>query len=143
MNWKSVEEKIVQDDQNKWDRRAASKELSVSNTGRLQVANGKPDKDSYALSELAVSEMCEKLDIAVKYYRRLPDEMKAVVANHDPGRVSDKSFFVRRKGDWVRAFLSSDYLAYNNIQSGETVQGLLNGAAVSVKNFVLEESRGT
>jgi hypothetical protein len=40
LDWKSVGEKIVQDDQNKWDRKASAKELRVSETGALKVLQG-------------------------------------------------------------------------------------------------------
>jgi hypothetical protein len=43
MAWKSVGEKIVQDDQSKWDRKASAKELRVSETGALQGAKGRLD----------------------------------------------------------------------------------------------------
>lgn len=74
------------------------------------------------------------------YYRRLPREMKAIVANYDIGRLKDKSYLLRGKGEWIRAFLSADYVARDNRQIAETVQGLLGKAAVLVKTFVLEES---
>ena len=48
MDWKSVGEKIVQDDQNKWDRKASAKELRVSETGALKVLNGHVEMPEYA-----------------------------------------------------------------------------------------------
>ena len=36
MDWKSVSEKICQDDQNKWDRKVSGQELRVSATGALE-----------------------------------------------------------------------------------------------------------
>src|SRR6266571_1247459 len=53
------------------------------------------------------SAMCQKLEIPVKYYRRLPDAMKATVANFDIGRLNGQSYFLRGKGNWIRAFLSA------------------------------------
>jgi hypothetical protein len=66
--------------------------------------------------------------------------MQAVVANYDLNRQNGKSFLLRGKGDWIRAFLSSDYVAYNNSEIAETVEGLLAKGNVSVKDFVLEET---
>jgi hypothetical protein len=138
MDWKTVEEKIIQDDQNKWDHKATCQQLWVSPEGRLEVLNG--DSRFYSLSDLATTQMCQKLGIPVDYYRRLPGQMKAIVANFDLERVKEASYLLRGKGEWVRAFLSGEYVAYNNIQIAETVQALLGQAAVSVKSFVLEET---
>lgn len=140
MDWKSVSEKIVQDDQNKWDRKVSGQELRVSERGALQLSNGSDTGATYSLSEVATSQMCQKLDIPVKYYRRLPDEMKAAVANFDIGRLNGHSYLLRGKGDWIRAFLSDEYVAYNNSEIGETVQSLLGNGALTMKSFVLEET---
>lgn len=66
--------------------------------------------------------------------------MKSVVANFDLNRLNGKFYLLRGKGDWVRGFLSAEYVAYNNSQIAETVQDLLKEGAVSVKSFVLEET---
>jgi hypothetical protein len=138
MDWKSVADKIVQDDQNKWDRKVSGTELRVSAEGTLELSNG--STDTYSLSEVATSQMCQKFEIPVRYYRRLPDAMKAIVANFDIGRVNGHSYLLRGKGDWIRAFLSADYVAYNNSEISEVVEGLLAKGNVSVKDFVLEET---
>src|SRR2546422_10785448 len=137
MDWKSVSEKIVNDDQKKWDRKASTNELRLSDSGKLEVLENSTWNGSHPLSELAVTQMCQKLEIPVKYYRRLPDEMKATVANFDIGRLNGRSYLLRGKGDWICAFLSSDYVAYNNSEIAETVAGLLTKGNVSVKDFIL------
>jgi hypothetical protein len=138
MDWKSVAEKIIQDDQNKWDRTVPSRELRVGESGavRLNGTNG----ESFPLSEIAVNQLCGKLEIPVKYFRRLPGEMQAHIANYDLGRQNRKSFLLRDKGEWVRAFLSAEYVAYNNLEIAQTAESLLRNEALSVKSFVLEES---
>src|SRR5215470_86982 len=130
MEWKTVAEKIVQDDQNKWDQRWLAEELEVAKLG----------KDGWPFSDLAMSQFCQKLDIPVRYFRRLPDEMKIVVANYDLERLKGTSFFVRGKGDWIRAFLSAEYVAYNNSEIAQTAESLLRNGALDVKSFVLEET---
>src|SRR2546430_11912786 len=50
------------------------------------------------------------------------------------------SFLIRGKGDWIRAFLSADYVAYNNREIGETVEALLAKGDITIKDFVLEET---
>src|SRR6266542_5577974 len=130
MDWKSVSEKIVQDDQNKWDQTYLAEELEVAEVG----------SGVWPFSDHAMSQFCQKLDIPIRYFRRLPDEMKILVANYDLRRLKGTSVFVRGKGDWVRAFLSADYVAYNNSEIAETVEGLLAKGSVAVKDFVLEET---
>jgi hypothetical protein len=66
--------------------------------------------------------------------------MRALVANHDIGRLNGNSFLLRGKGEWIRAFLSAEYVAYNNSQIAETAEALLRNGALSVKSFVLEET---
>ena len=78
--------------------------------------------------------------LPVPYYRRLPNELRATVANYDLRRLKDNAYLLRGKGSRVRAFLSSDYVAYNNGHVAETVKELLKGASVAVKSFVLEET---
>ena len=74
MDWKTVAEKIIQDDQNKWDRSVPARELRVAENGALQCdgANG----ESFSLSEIAVSQLCGKLEIPMRYYRRLPERCR-------------------------------------------------------------------
>jgi hypothetical protein len=84
--------------------------------------------------------MCQRLDLPVKYFRRLSNEMKATVANYDLKRQNGKSFLLRGKGDWIRAFLSAEYVAYNNSEIAETVKSLLGKGALTMKSFVLEET---
>src|SRR5262249_1516875 len=130
MDWKSVAEKIIQDDQNKWDQRWLAEELEVAKLGH----------DVWPFSDLAMSQFCQKLDIPVRYFRRLPDEMKIMVANYDLDRLKGTSFCVRGKGDWIRAFLSAEYVAYNNSEIAQAAESLLRNGALDVKSFVLEET---
>jgi hypothetical protein len=140
MDWKSVAEKIIQDDQNKWDRKVSGQELRISGSGVLELSNGDSTGKTYSLSEVATSQMCQKLEIPIKYYRRLPDEMRATVANFDIGRLNEHSYLLRGKGDWIRAFLSAEYVAYNNSEIAQTAESLLRNGALYVKSFFLEET---
>ncbi len=112
----------------------------MSDGGALELAGANGNSGTFSLSDLAVSQICEKLEIPARYYRRLPREMQAVVANYDLGRQNSKSFLLRGKGEWIRAFLSSDYVDYNNTQIAETAETLLRNEALSVMSFVLEET---
>jgi hypothetical protein len=139
LDWTQVEERIVEDDHNKWDRKAPAAALRIAKDGALEL-NGDGRSERFALSELATSQMCGRLGIPVPYYRRLPSELQATVANYDLGRLKDSAYLLRGKDEWVRAFLSADYVAYNNAHIAETVKELLRGAGVAVKSFVVEET---
>ena len=121
----------------------SGQELRVSSSGAIELCNGDSGGATYSLSEVATSQMCQKLEIPVKYYRRLPDEMKATVANFDIGRLNGNSYFLRGKGDWIRAFLSAEYVAYNNSEIAQTAESLLRNGALDVKSFVLEEDQSS
>ena len=95
---------------------------------------------AYSLSETATLQLCQNLKRPVKYYRRLPDEVKATVANYDIGRLNGNSYLLRGKGEWIRAFLSAEYVAYNNSEIAQTAESLLRNEALAVKSFVLEET---
>jgi hypothetical protein len=99
-----------------------------------------PGAPEYALSDTATLQLCQKLEIPVRYYRRLSEDMQAVVANYDLSRQDGRSFLLRGKGQWIRAFLSDEYVAYNNAEIAETVEHLLNNRALTIKSFVLEET---
>jgi len=114
MEWIQVEERIVDDDRNKWDRKASATELHVSTSyALLDVGNADHTPDRYTHSELATTQMCQRLSIPVPYYRRLPDQLRAMIANHDFDRLRDSAYLLRGKNEWVRAFLWSDYVTYN------------------------------
>jgi len=51
MDWQSVAEKIVHDDQNKWDRKVSGKELLVAENGALKLLNSHAERRAYSLSE--------------------------------------------------------------------------------------------
>ena len=90
MDWTQVEERITEDDRNKWDRTATAEELRIVPDGMLDVGIAR-----FTLSELATRQMCQRLGIPVLYYRRLPHELQAVVANHDFGRLRENAYLLR------------------------------------------------
>lgn len=63
--------------------------------------------------------------------------MKATVANFDIGRLNGNSYLLRGKGDWVRAFLSDEYVAYNNSELAQTaaVNAVSISFAVSMSTY--------
>jgi hypothetical protein len=61
MDWKTVAEKIVQDDQNKWDRKVSGNELIVADNGAVKLLNGQSETQALSLSETATFQLCQKL----------------------------------------------------------------------------------
>jgi hypothetical protein len=118
MDWKTVSDKIERDDHDKWDRKVPVKDLALSESGALKLLNGHSDSPELALSDTATLQLCQRLEIPVRYFRRLPEEMQALVANYDFSRQDGKTFLLRGKGQWVRAFLSDKYVARKSKRPG-------------------------
>lgn len=140
MEWSEVAERILEDDRGKWDRKVAAPQMWIGENGRLVAMNGGPAPDAFTLSELATTQICERLGIPPPYYRRLPGAMKATVANFDLERLCDRSFLLRGKSSHLRAFLSGEYVPYDNRQIADTVEGLLRSEGIRIKSFILEET---
>lgn len=140
LEWPEVAERILEDDRGKWDRKTLGDELQVSPYGGLEVKNGGAQYEQFDLSDLATGQLCERLAIPVAYYRRLPHQMRSRVANFDLERLYDRKFLLRGKATHVRAFLSGEYVTYNNRDIAETVEGLLRSDGIRIKSFVLEET---
>lgn len=120
--WNEVAARTADDDRGKWDRKIAATQLRMSDGGERLAMTGGPTRDTFSLSDLATGQICERLAIPAVYYRRLPAEMKATVANFDLDRLRDRQFLLRGKATHVRAFLSGDYVAFNNRDIAETVE---------------------
>lgn len=140
MEWNDVTTRIVDDDRGKWDRKVPAAEMWLGSNAQLVAMNGGPIPDALAMSELATSQFCGRLGIPVAYYRRLPSDMKATVANFDLKRLADHNFVLRGKAGRVRAFLSGEYVAYDNAQIAEVAETLLRNGNLTVKSFTLEET---
>lgn len=140
VRWDDVAEKIGADDRSKWDKTISAAEIRIVDAGRLAARNVGPPPECFTLSDLATSQLCERLAIPVAYYRRLPAEMKATVANFDLGRLGERPLLLRGKATHLRAVLSGEYVAYDNRHVAETVESLVRSDVIRVKSFVLEET---
>jgi hypothetical protein len=89
MDWSQIEESIVYDDRQKWDRKALAAELRMAQDGVLEVDSPDRPPGHFTLSELATGQKCQRLGIPVRYYRRLHDCFKFQLANYDFGRLKD------------------------------------------------------
>src|ERR1700732_5210205 len=103
MEWTEVEERIVDDDRNKWDRKASAAELQIVPDGLIEVGLDQSAADRLPISGLAASQVCQRLRIPVFYYRRLPAELQATVANYDLDRLNKSAFLLGGKDEWIRA----------------------------------------
>jgi hypothetical protein len=140
MDWTQVEERIAADDHNKWDRKVPAAALRIADDGALEL-HGDGSAERFALSEHAIGQMCQRLGIPVRYYRRLPDALKITLANYDLDRLSDRTYLLRGRGQHVRAFLSTDFVPCDNAEIVRTTRELLAGRPITVRSFVLEETR--
>jgi hypothetical protein len=64
---------------NKWDRKVSAKELLIAENGSLKLLNGYAEIPEFALSDAATAQLCQKLEIPVRYYRK-----------SDPGQCTRK-----------------------------------------------------
>ena len=58
MDWMEVEERIREDDGNKWDRETAAAELRLTDDGVLEVSGRERLPEGFTLSELATGPAC-------------------------------------------------------------------------------------
>jgi hypothetical protein len=138
MDWTYVASRISDDDRGKWDRTVSGADLGVDGSGNLTVGSTSEPID---LSDLATNQLCERLSIPPTYYRRLPAPMRATVANFDLARLADHQFLLRGKATRLRALLSAGYVAYDNAHIVEVTESLLRNGNLTIKAFVLEETR--
>jgi len=94
----------------KWDKRVNSSALMMSSAkseAKLLIGSENP----FSISEPCHAQIAEKLEIPLKYYRRMEEEAPELLARNVNAWLerSEKEFFVRGLGDSVRAFLSDRY----------------------------------
>lgn len=138
MEWEQVRQQIEDDDREKWDLTVPASVVRVEPNGLLRIQNNGTAK-LLGLSDNAISQLCQRLAIPVKYFKRLPPEMQSGLANFDLERIRDSHFLLRAKNSTVRAVLSDRYVTYNNRAVIETVVTAIQTERLSVKNFVLED----
>lgn len=116
MDWNVIQKQISADDQNKWDFRTTASKFRISELGALALSKGNSENTYYALSDHAISQFCRRLEIPVSYYRRLPNKMKATVANFDLCRLREKSYLVRGKAACVPGCGGKSILRYPSLK---------------------------
>jgi hypothetical protein len=97
MDWTQVEERLVEDDRNKWDRKAASAELRISTSyGLLDVGNADRAGPVYTLGTRHEPDV-SAAGHSRAHYRQLPAQLRAMVDNYDFDRLDDSAFFSRQE----------------------------------------------
>ena len=102
MDWKSVEEKIVQDDQNKWDRKVPGKTSPLHRRGFWKSPTADRPK-ILLLYRIWPRARCAVGSISQSNISGA-SQMRAFIANYDFKRLNGYSDLLRGKGEWVRAF---------------------------------------
>lgn len=100
----------------KWDRKVHSSVIEMNaleNDMRLRI-NG---SDPYPIARPCHDQIAEKLEIPVKYYRRMEAEAPELLAENVNAWLekNERDFFIRRLGDSVRAFLSDRYRVIDHL----------------------------
>ena len=94
----------------KWDEKVNSRELKmvlVDDSVKLQIGQ----KDSYFITKPCHEQIAEKLEIPLKYYRKMASEApELLIQNVNTWlKKQERNFFIRGLSDSVRAFLSERY----------------------------------
>jgi hypothetical protein len=134
MDWKGVEERILQDDQDKWDQKVTAQDLRVTRAGALELSDGSGLTGCYSLSDLAAGQMCQRLGIPVGYYWRLPGEMKAPVSRRLLG-CRDSSPPVTWLATTMHYSHNEDEIRFDGVKNS-----LRENARETATNILIEDS---
>lgn len=136
MDWETITEEIEQDDEGKWDLRVEGRDLCLDSNSSLTIRR-KEAIQNYRLMEFAVTQLCQRLSIPARYFKRVPPTMQSDLANYDFDRLPEAGFFIRGKGDAIRAVLSERYVPYNNREVIGAVVAAVGDDGLMVRSFVL------
>lgn len=138
MDWNDIKQRIQEDDHDKWDLPVKGFDLKLASYGALLLRQNGTVKP-YRLTDWALRQLCQRLSIPTGYFKRLPGEMQAELANYDLTREADAGYLIRGKGTAIRAVLSDRYVPYNNRQVSEAVEATVAGNGLAVRSFMLED----
>lgn len=147
MNWNEALNLVAKDDVGKWDEYALARTMGIDPaTGNLVFKTAEPIngpigvEHRLAMTELALGQLCGRLEIPARYARRIPSELFSRCAEYDLRRLDpDAKFFIRCKGEVVRAALSGMYAPLSNSFITNAIAELTNGVNHSIKSFYLGE----
>lgn len=81
-SWGEVIDLVQREDTGKWDIEKSTKDLHLDDAGRL-VLESREGPKPVRLSDLAMSQLCGKLELPSRYIKRIPTELQARCINHD------------------------------------------------------------
>jgi len=140
-SWEGVMAQVHQDDTGKWDAEVAAADLHMDDRGMLALSASTP-RQTLRPSDLALTQLCGKLELPARYLKRIPSELRARCVNHDlaAAALDGRRFLVRAKGEMARAFLSDKYSRVNNVEFLETFEKLSRGFQHQVRSFAMTET---
>jgi len=100
----------------KWDEKVNSSELKmvlVNGSVKFQIRQ----KESYFITKPSHEQIAERLEIPLKYYRKMASEaLELLVQNVNTWlKKQERNFFIRGISDSVRAFLSERYRVIDHL----------------------------
>ena len=140
MNFNDIVLRIADSDLGKKDIYSPANSLTVNKHGNLLVcANAKKKGffviNNFAFSDLALSQLCTKLNIPARYLRKCKEDDVDLFRdnlNHWLDKTDD-TYLLRTKGNYLRAVLSDKYSILDN----KTI--IDNLPALSVKDLYLDD----
>lgn len=142
MDWKDVVRQVNEDRIGKEDVSSKQRDLyMLGGDGSLvfRKGNGETEIKRGMMSEWSSRQLYEKLGIPVPYARRMPSDILAMNVNYWLTAEPDKEIMLRYRDDNIRGVLSGRYQPYDNYPVIEAVDKCLEGAAVHVDSFHLDD----
>ena len=138
MDLDEIRKRLEEHDRDKWDLETEAHNLRFHPDSTLQVGqNG--NVRTYGLADLAVTQLCQRLGIPARYFKRLPLGLQAQLANHDLEQHLNLGFFLRGRSTTIRAILSDRYVAYDNREVVEAISAAVRGNRLEIRSFSFEE----
>jgi hypothetical protein len=120
---------ILADNEGKFDEEIPAKELFMENNGQIVYPTDAGHYTQFSLTDWAQTQMAQKLEIPVRYFKKCPPELQAQQFNYwTQNSYSNWLFRARAAGNenLVRAVLSADrYSKLDNEHIVEMLRGIL------------------
>ncbi len=125
----------------KWDRKVHSTVLDmvpIENDVRFRINGGDP----HPITRPCHDQIAEKLEIPIKYYRRMEAEAPELLAENVNAWIdrNERDFFIRRLGSSVRAFLSDRYRVIDHLDFLYCALNELQGHEAEIEDCYLSET---
>lgn len=139
-DWNQVLEMVKNDDTGKWDTTKTTKDLAMDKRGILSVLNEVGPDRELTLTDRAFGQMCGRYHMPVKYVKSLPANVYHNLFNHHlDGDPSRRKFFLRCRGDFLRAFLTERYAPLNNGEMVDILSGMTQKFGHEIRQFHLDD----